>query len=202
MKELASRLRLECPAPAEAADKAQHAFEELFWDPAAGCLYDCILPDGRADDAVRPNQILAVSLPHAPLTGDKAKAIVRTVRDKLLTPRGLRTLSPDSPGYHGRYAGGPDERDAAYHQGTVWPWLLGPYVDAVFAVEKQECARAEAGRILAGLLDSTDEAGLGFVAEVYDGDPPHRPGGCIAQAWSVAAAIHIWKRLEASGGVP
>ena len=202
MKELASRLRLECPAPADTADKARHAFEELFWDPAAGCLYDCVLPDGRTDDAVRPNQILAVSLPHAPLTGDKATAIVRTVRDKLLTPRGLRTLSPDSPGYRGRYAGGPDERDAAYHQGTVWPWLLGPYVDAVFAVEKQECARAEAGRILAGLLDSTDEAGLGFVAEVYDGDPPHRPGGCIAQAWSVAAAIHIWKRLEASGGVP
>jgi len=201
MKELASRLHLECPAPADTADKARQAFEDLFWNPAAGCLYDCILPDGRADDAVRPNQIFAVSLPHAPLTGDKATAVVRTVRDKLLTPRGLRTLSPDSPAYRGRYVGGPDERDAAYHQGTVWPWLLGPYVDAIFAVEKKECARAEAGQILAGLLDSTDEAGLGFIAEVFDGNPPHRPGGCIAQAWSVAAAIHIWKRLEANGGL-
>jgi predicted glycogen debranching enzyme len=201
MKELASRLHLECPAPADTADKAREAFERLFWNPAAGCLYDCILPDGRADDAVRPNQIFAVSLPHAPLTGDKATAVVRTVRDKLLTPRGLRTLAPDSPAYRGRYVGGPDERDAAYHQGTVWPWLLGPYVDAIFAVEKKECARAEAGQILAGLLDSTDEAGLGFIAEVFDGNAPHRPGGCIAQAWSVAAAIHIWKRLEASGGL-
>jgi glycogen debranching enzyme len=158
-----------------------------------------VLPDGHKDAAVRPNQIFAVGLPHAPLAGEKAKAVVRQVREKLLTPRGLRTLSPDDAAYCGRYVGGPDERDAAYHQGTAWPWLLAPYVDAVFAAECPECARAEAAQILAGLLDSMEEAGLGFIGEVYDGDPPHRPGGCIAQAWSVAAAIHIWRRLEAVG---
>jgi predicted glycogen debranching enzyme len=200
-RELAGLLKVDCPAAWVDLVAARRAFEDLFWNARAGCLYDCILPDGRRDGSVRPNQIVAVGLPHAPLSGAKAKAVVRTVRERLLTPRGLRTLAPGETAYRGRYAGGPDERDAAYHQGTAWPWLLGPYVDAVFAVEGRDCARAEAGQVLAGLLDSMEEAGLGFVSEVYDGDPPHRPGGCIAQAWSVAAAIHIWKRLEATGGV-
>jgi predicted glycogen debranching enzyme len=236
MRQVAGRLHLGCPAPPAAVEDARRAFEEVFWNPAAGCLYDCVLPDGRKDASVRPNQILAVGLPHAPLAPaaaqtppsgqpaqmsasvlqaqpgapvpygqrptrqEMAKAVVRKVRERLLTPRGLRTLAPDDPAYRGRYIGGPDDRDAAYHQGTAWPWLLAPYVDAVFAVESKECARAEAGQVLAGLLDSMEEAGLGFIGEVYDGDPPHRPGGCIAQAWSVAAAIHIWKRLEAAGG--
>jgi glycogen debranching enzyme len=190
--------------PASVTDLAcaRRAFEDLFWNEAAGCLYDCVLPDGTRDPTVRPNQIFAVGLPHAPLTGERARAVVRTVREKLLTPRGLRTLSADDPAYRGRYAGGPDPRDAAYHQGTAWPWLLGPYVDAVFAVEDSRCARGEARQILDGLLDSMEEAGLGHISEVFDGDPPHRPGGCIAQAWSVAAAIHIWKRLETTGGLP
>jgi len=204
MDDLAGRLSLPSPTSADEIGRVRKAFGDLFWNPDRSCLYDCILPDGRGDPAIRPNQVLAVGLPHAPISGDRAKAVVRTVRERLLTPRGLRTLAPDEPGYRGRYAGGPDERDAAYHQGTAWPWLLGPYVDAVFAVEDARCARAEAGQILGGLLDSMEEAGLGQIAEVFDGDPPHRPGGCIAQAWSVAAAIHIWKRLtepdaEASG---
>jgi glycogen debranching enzyme len=130
------------------------------------------------------------------------KAVVRTVREKLLTPRGLRTLSPADPAYRGLYAGGADERDGAYHQGTVWPWLSGPYVDAVFAVEEPAVARGEAAQVLAGLLAAMEDEGLGQISEIYDGNPPHRPRGCIAQAWSVAAAIHIWKRLEATGGVP
>ncbi|MGB3087073.1 MAG: amylo-alpha-1,6-glucosidase, partial [Phycisphaerae bacterium] len=118
----------------------------------------------------------------------------------LLTPRGLRSLAPDDSSYCGTYAGGPDERDGAYHQGTAWPWLLGPYVDAIFEVEDFEGARGEATGLLERLLDSMDEAGLGQIGEIFDGDPPHRPRGCIAQAWSVAAAIHIWRRLEATGG--
>jgi predicted glycogen debranching enzyme len=200
--DLAGSLGLAPPASVTDLACARRAFEDLFWNEAAGCLYDCVLPDGTRDPSVRPNQIFAVGLPHAPLTGERARAVVRTVREKLLTPRGLRTLSPDDPAYCGRYAGGPDQRDAAYHQGTAWPWLLGPYVDAVFAVEDAQCARSEARQILDGLLDSMEEAGLGHISEVFDGDPPHRPGGCIAQAWSVAAAIHIWKRLEATGGMP
>ena len=202
MEEMAEALGTDPPDACALRESAAAAFCDLFWNEDAGCLYDCIAPDGSADAAIRPNQIFAVGLPHAPLRGERAKAVVHTVRTRLLTPRGLRTLDPADPSYKGVYRGGPDERDAAYHQGTAWPWLLGPYVDAVFAVECRECARGEASQILAGLARAMDEAGLGQVGEVYDGDPPHRPGGCIAQAWSVAAAIHIRRLLEESGGVP
>jgi predicted glycogen debranching enzyme len=202
MIDLAAALRLPPPATPEEVARARQSFLNLFWNPEKECLYDCVFPDGRRDPAIRPNQILAVGLPHAPVTGKHALAVVRTVRAHLLTPRGLRTLAPGDAAYRPRYVGGPDERDAAYHQGTVWPWLLGPYVDAVLATEDLRCARGEAGQILAGLLDSMEEAGLGQISEIFDADPPHAPRGCIAQAWSVAAAIHIWKRLEATGGVP
>ncbi len=202
MEEMALALGEEAPAPCALRRRARDAFENLFWNDETACLYDCVFPDGRRDPAIRPNQIFAVGLPHAPLTGKRATSVVRTVCAKLLTPRGLRTLARGDPSYKGTYGGGPDERDAAYHQGTAWPWLLGPYVDALFKVGPRDRARAEAGEILADLLDSMDEAGLGFLSEVFDGDPPHRPGGCIAQAWSVAAAIHIWRVLETTGGVP
>ncbi|MBE3069647.1 MAG: hypothetical protein IMZ66_05360 [Planctomycetes bacterium] len=202
VEEMAADLGQAPPAACAMRAKARDAFEALFWNAEAACLFDCAFPDGLRDPAVRPNQVFAVGLPHAPLRGRRAEAVVRAVRKKLLTPRGLRTLAPNDPSYQGMYEGGPDERDAAYHQGTVWPWLLGPYVDAVFAAEPRRCARGEAAQVLAGLLDATEEAGLGQISEVYDGDPPHRPGGCIAQAWSVAAAVHVWRRLEATGGVP
>jgi len=202
VEEMAAALGEAPPAACASRAKTRDAFEALFWNDEAACLYDCVLPDAPRDASIRPNQVFAVGLPHAPLAGARAKAVVRMVREKLLTPRGLRTLSPDDPAYKGTYRGGPDQRDAAYHQGTAWPWLLGPYVDAVFAAESRRCARGEAAQVLAGLLDSMHEAGLGQIGEVFDGDPPHRPGGCIAQAWSVAAAIHVWRRLEATGGVP
>jgi predicted glycogen debranching enzyme len=202
MRDLAAKLKVDPPASADEIDRARRSFSSLFWNPDRGCLFDCVFPDGRRDPAIRPNQILAVGLPHPALAGDQARAVLRTVQERLLTPRGLRTLSPDDPLYRGRYEGGPDERDAAYHQGTVWPWLLGPYVDALMAVEDPLCARGQASQLLAGLLDSTEQAGLGHVSEIFDGDPPHTPRGCIAQAWSLAAAIHIWKRLEETGGVP
>jgi len=202
MEDLAEALAVEPPTACSLRGRARDAFEPLFWNEAAGCLYDCIAPDGSPDAAVRPNQMFAVGLPHAPLRGERARAVVKVVRERLLTPRGLRTLDPADPAYNGVYRGDPDERAAAYHQGAAWPWLLGPYADAVFAVECRECARGEAAQILSGLEQVMDEACLGFISEVYDGDPPHRPGGCIAQAWSVAAAIHLRRRLEESGGVP
>jgi predicted glycogen debranching enzyme len=202
VKELAERLGEPPPEAVAVLPRARKAFEPLFWNDETGCLFDCVLPDGTRDAAIRPNQIFAVSLPHAPLAGQRAKSVVRTVCAKLMTPRGLRTLASSDPAYKRRYEGGPDERDGAYHQGTVWPWLLGPYVDAVLKTECESCARAEASQILDGLLDATEEAGLGTISEVFDGDAPHRPGGCIAQAWSVAAAIHVWKCLEAAGGPP
>ena len=198
MRDVAARLGLVSPPAADLTRRARAAFKAAFWNPAAGCLYDCLYPDGRADASIRPNQVLAVGLPHAPLSGEPARAVVRTVRERLLTPRGLRTLAPDDPAYRGRYEGGPAERDAAYHQGTAWPWLLGPYADAVLKVERAECARGECVQLLEGLLDAL-EAGLGQIAEIFDGDPPHRPRGCIAQAWSVAAALHLWRLV---GGKP
>ncbi|MGB2997051.1 MAG: amylo-alpha-1,6-glucosidase [Phycisphaerae bacterium] len=199
MDELAPALGADLP-PAADLPRLRRAFADLFWNDRAGCLHDCIRPDGTPDASLRPNQILAVGLPHAPLAGERARRVVRVVRERLLTPRGLRSLAPDDSSYCGTYAGGPDERDGAYHQGTAWPWLLGPYVDAIFEVEDFEGARGEATGLLERLLDSMDEAGLGQIGEIFDGDPPHRPRGCIAQAWSVAAAIHIWRRLEATGG--
>jgi 4-alpha-glucanotransferase len=193
MEDLAETLGREPPEACGLGEGARAAFDAAFWNDRAGCLFDCLYPDGRADASVRPNQIFAVGLPYAPLSGDRAKRVVAVVRYRLLTPRGVRTLARDDPSYRGRYEGGPAERDAAYHQGTVWPWLLGPYGDAVFRVERAECARGECTQLLEGLLDAMDEAGLGQIGEIFDGDPPHRPGGCIAQAWSVAAAIHLWR---------
>jgi len=201
-EEMAEALGETPPTPCALREGARDAFEDLFWNAETACLYDCVFPDGRRDPAIRPNQIFAAGLPHAPLTGKRAKSVVRTVCAKLMTPRGLRTLARGDSSYKGTYGGGPDERDAAYHQGTVWPWLLGPYVDALFAVEPRDCARAQARQILEYLVATMDEAGLGFLSEVFDGDPPHRPGGCIAQAWSVAAAIHIGRVLEGTGGPP
>jgi len=201
-EEMAEALGEAPPTPCALREGARDAFEDLFWNAETACLYDCVFPDGQRDPAIRPNQIFAVGLPHAPLAGKRAKSVVRTVCAKLMTPRGLRTLAPGDPSYKGTYGGGPDERDAAYHQGTVWPWLFGPYVDALFAVEPRDCARAQARQILEYLVATMDEAGLGFISEVFDGDPPHRPGGCIAQAWSVAAAIHIGRVLEGTGGPP
>jgi len=204
MRRLADDLGLDAPPAAAGVARAREAFVRLFWNEKAECLYDCVFPDGTRDAAIRPNQILAVGLPDGPLAADRerSRAGVRTVRAHLLVPRGLRTLSPSDPAYCARYEGGPDERDAAYHQGTAWPWLVGPYVDATMFVEDPRCARGEAAQILAGLLDAMEEGCLGQIDEIFDGDPPHRPRGAVAQAWSVAAAVHVWRRLEATGGLP
>jgi predicted glycogen debranching enzyme len=164
-----------------AAGRARDSFTALFWNAASGCLYDVIDGDMR-DASMRPNQIIAVSLCHRMLPLDKAKAVVDAVAKHLLTPYGLRTLAPGDPRYRGRYEGDPASRDSAYHQGTVWPWLMGPFVSAYANVYGQDpdCL-GELQRYAAGAL--------GQVPEVFDGDPPHRPGGCIAQAWSVAALM-------------
>jgi glycogen debranching enzyme len=146
------------------------------------------------DAAFRPNQIFAVGgLPFSLLEGPKAAAVVEAVERRLLTPLGLRTLARDEPGYHPRYEGGILERDGAYHQGTVWPWLLGPFVEAWLRVRGRTAgAKAEARRLfLEPLLRHLDEAGLGHISEVADGDAPHHPGGCPFQAWSVSEAIRL-----------
>jgi glycogen debranching enzyme len=172
------------------------AFREAFWNPNRGCLGD-VFHNGALDTAVRPNQIFAVSLPFSPLPAVQQASVVQTVRGQLLTPCGLRTLSPADPAYRGRYEGGPAERDGAYHQGTVWPWLLGAFGEAclrVAADPKQE--RENLRRYLRTFLTHhLGEAGIGSVSELFDGSPPHRPNGCIAQAWSVAELIRLYKLL-------
>lgn len=146
--------------------------------------------DWRADERLRPNQIIAASLPYSPLTRDQAAAVVRTVEQTLLTPYGLRTLEPSHPDYRGRYEGDLFQRDSAYHNGTVWPWLIGPFIEAFLRANGlTRGTRAQAQAWLDPLLSALDGepgSGDGFLAEVYDGEAPHRPSGCPAQAWSVA----------------
>jgi glycogen debranching enzyme len=162
------------------ADRVRESFRRLFWNQAAGCLYDVVGPE---DGAIRPNQIFAVGLPHRMLEPAQERSVVETVERDLLTPYGLRTLAPSDPKYRGRYGGDQWHRDSAYHQGTVWPWLLGPYAVAYRYVYGR--SPDVFGELRRYMMDE----GVGQVPEVFDGDAPHRAGGCIAQAWSVAALV-------------
>ncbi|CAN5266861.1 amylo-alpha-1,6-glucosidase [soil metagenome] len=174
------------------AAQARESFQASFWNEAAGCLYDYIDDAGVPNADLRPNQILAVSLPHAILDGERARRVVETVERELLTPYGLRSLSPHDPAYRGRYEGGPYERDTAYHQGTVWGWLIGPFITAYLKVHRRTPASlANARRMTQFFRTHLAEAGLGQVSEIFDGDPPHTPRGCIAQAWSVAELLRL-----------
>ena len=168
---------------------ASRSFNRLFWNDVTGCLYD-VLSDGPADPSIRPNQIFAVSLAHSMLASDRARRVVEKVQQHLLTPYGLRTLAPSDPQYQGQYTGGPVERDRAYHQGTVWPWLMGPFITAYVRVNGgSEAARRQAGEWLAPLEDHLTDGGLGHISEIFCGDAPQKPCGCIAQAWSVAEIL-------------
>jgi predicted glycogen debranching enzyme len=173
------------------AARAHASFNRKFWNEEAGCLYDVI--DGeRLDAAIRPNQIFAVSLPHTMLDEERARRVVERVERDLFTPYGLRSLAPDDPQYRGRYAGDALSRDGAYHQGTVWAWLMGPFITAYLKVSGgSEGAREKARGWLAPFQKHLSEAGLGQVSEVFDADWPHAPGGCIAQAWSVAELLRV-----------
>jgi predicted glycogen debranching enzyme len=171
------------------AARARESFGRLFWNEDAGCLFDVVNGDAR-DGSIRPNQIIAASLTHSMLAAEKARRVVETVERKLLTPFGLRSLAPSDPQYHGRYEGGPESRDGVYHQGTVWAWLLGPFITAyVKAHGRSAASRRQAARWLAPLAEHLSDAGLGHVSEIFDGDAPHRPRGCVAQAWSVAELL-------------
>jgi len=171
------------------AGRAAAAFAPLFWNEAAGCLYDVV--DGKTrDGAIRPNQIFAVSLFHKILPVDLAKRVVEKVEQYLLTPYGLRTLATSDPQYRGRFEGDPASRDGAYHQGTVWPWLIGPFLTGYLEVNgHSDEAHAQALKWLAELRRYANDEGCGQIPEVFDGDAPHRPGGCMAQAWSVAEVL-------------
>jgi predicted glycogen debranching enzyme len=165
------------------------SFNREMWNEAGGYLFD-VVTEGKPDSSIRPNQIFAVSLPHSMLTPKRAKQVVSIAQQHLLTPYGLRTLAPSDPQYHGQYTGDAVSRDGAYHQGTVWPWLIGPFITAYVKVNGgSESARRQAEQWLTPLEDHLEDAGLGHISEIFDGDAPHRPVGCIAQAWSVAEVL-------------
>lgn len=179
------------------ADRVQASFRAKFWNSARNCLYD-VLGDDRPDAKLRPNQIFAVSLIHPVLTAvEEQRAVVRIVETELLTPVGLRTLERGDPEYRGRYEGDQRERDAAYHQGTVWPWLLGPFVTAYLRAFGRTPETLDRCRdVLSGIEEELNRGCLGTLAEIYDGDPPHRPAGCPAQAWSIAETLRIAALLK------
>jgi predicted glycogen debranching enzyme len=169
------------------ADRVRESFERAFWNEARGHLDDVV-----GDPALRPNQLFALSLPFPLLSGERRKSVVRAVERKLLTPFGLRTLAADEPGYVARYRGGPAERDGSYHQGTVWPWLLGPYIRAWLCAYGRSAENIEHCRgLLRSLEEHLSDACLGSISEVFDAEAPHRAGGAPAQAWSVAELLQV-----------
>ena len=176
--------------------EAGHAFLERFVLAEPPYLADR-WKDGQADRAMRPNMVLAAALEWSPLSREQRADVVACARASLLVPCGLRTLAPHENGYQGVYAGGPKQRDEAYHQGTAWPWLLGFYVEAALRANGHDArSKSELRALLDGFAEHLDKAGLGHISEVYDGDPPHRPGGSIAQAWSTAEILRAYKLLE------
>jgi len=189
-------------------NKVRASFCRLFWNESTGCLNDCILPDGTIDTTLRPNQIFAVSLPFSPLTPQQQLSVVNTVQQNLLTPYGLRTLAPSDSRYKGIYTGPQQQRGQAYHQGTVWPYLIGPFVEAYLKVNNvSKKSKRQATEFIEPLMQSAcgetpvrdtayNDSCVGQVCEIFDGDPPHKPKGCIAQAWSVAELIRAYKLIN------
>lgn len=176
---------------------AASSFEDVFWNPETNCLFDVVYraESGNEvkDPAIRPNQIFAAGLPYTMLSPEKEKAVVDRVKHDLLTPFGLRTLSRDNPLYKGQYKGDAINRDIAYHNGTVWPWLLGTYVAAYRKVHNYSKQSLEEMRVLLeGFNAHLEIAGIGTISEVFDGDYPFSPGGCISQSWSVAEVLRAY----------
>jgi len=180
------------------AGKVRTGFCNSFWNDSKGYLNDCILPDGSIDDSLRPNQIFAVSLNFSPLSEQQQASVVGVVQNQLLTPYGLRTLGPDAADYKGEYTGPLQQRDEAYHQGTVWPYLIGPFIEAYLKVNEfsRESKIQAAGFVEPLLQHLTEDGCLGSISEIFDGDTPHKPKGCFAQAWSVAELIRAYQLIN------
>ena len=175
------------------ADKVKSSFNEKFWDDERKCLYD-VLVDDKGDKKTRPNQIFALSLPYPVLDEARWRDVLRVVETELLTPLGLRSLSPLDPDYRGVYVGTLRERDLAYHQGTVWPWLLGPFISAYVRVFADQKTLAFVRQLYTPFIKRMQEGGIGSISEIYDGDPPNTARGCISQAWSVAELLRSYAR--------
>ena len=182
---------------AEEADRVRESFNKRFWSDELGYLFDVV--DGEQGNAshCRPNQIFAISLDHPVLNRARWEAVLDVVQKRLLTPVGLRSLAPDDPDFKSRYFGDLRARDAAYHQGTVWAWLIGPWIDAWLKVHPEDATGAR--RFLDGCIAALDDFGLGTIGEIFDAVEPYTPRGCIAQAWSVAEVLRCWVK---TAGVP
>ncbi|MEO7190704.1 MAG: amylo-alpha-1,6-glucosidase [Vicinamibacterales bacterium] len=181
-----------------AAARTRQSFNHRFWNEQTRHLYDVVDGEQGDDPACRPNQILSMALPHPVLDQTRWSAVLEVAERTLLTPVGLRSLAPGHPDYQARYFGDLKARDAAYHQGTVWGWLIGPFVDAWLRVHPGEETRAR--QFLTGFLPHLDQACVGSISEVFDGENPFTPRGCIAQAWSVAETLRVWRKTGGSAG--
>jgi predicted glycogen debranching enzyme len=179
------------------ADRACHSFNARFWCEERGWLYDVIDGEGPDDASLRPNQLFAIALPHPVLAENRWPAVVDVCREQLLTPVGLRSLGPREADYKPKYSGDLRARDAAYHQGTVWGWLIGPFIDAWLKVHPSE--REGAREFLLGYAPHLGEACLGSISEVFDAEPPFKPRGCISQAWSIAEVLRCWIKTAPAG---
>jgi predicted glycogen debranching enzyme len=179
------------------ADRARESFNRRFWFAGGGYLYDVVDGEAGDDPACRPNQVFAISLDHPVLDRSRWEPVMGVVRERLLTPVGLRSLAPGHPDYKPKYYGDLRSRDAAYHQGTVWGWLIGPFVDAWVKVHPED--RAGARRFLDGFSTHLSSACVGSISEIFDAEPPFTPRGCVAQAWSVAEVLRC---LEKTGAAP
>ena len=188
MEHLATRFDESNTQYGATADKARASFNQMFWNEQAGCLYDVVNGADR-DASIRPNHVIAISLTNTMLSNERASSVLRVVEHELLTSRGLRTLSPSDHNYIGRYEGSPGSRDGAYHQGTVWPWLMGPCITAYVKTFGKKAGREFATKWIENFHEHLHEACLGQVSEIFDGDAPHTPRGCVAQAWSVAELL-------------
>jgi predicted glycogen debranching enzyme len=177
------------------AGRAWDAFNQRFWFAEGGYLYDVVDGEAGDDTACRPNQVFAISLDHPVLVKERWEPVMEIVRQRLLTPVGLRSLAPGHPDYKPRYYGDLRSRDAAYHQGTVWGWLIGPFVDAWQKLHPED--REGARRLLAGFGSHLSEACVGSISEIFDADPPYTPRGCVAQAWSVAEVLRCLDKTGA-----
>ena len=178
----------------EQAARARESFNQRFWNAEAGYLYDVVDGESGNDLSCRPNQLLAISLDHPILDEAHWKAVVDVCRSRLLSPVGLRSLAPGDPNYKPKYDGDLRSRDAAYHQGTIWSWLIGPFVDAWLKVNPGDLAGAR--RCLEGFVPQLDEAAIGSISEIFDAEPPYTPRGCMAQAWGVAEVLRCWVKTE------
>ena len=192
LAEIAARIDADATAYAEQAERTRRGFER-FWNADVDCCFDVIDGEDGDDGSLRPNQLFAVSLHHSPLSPSRQRAVVDACSRELLTSHGLRSLAPGHADYVGTYGGDQAQRDGAYHRGTVWGWLIGPFVSAHWRVYGDA---AQVRQILQPLIQHLDDACVGSVSEVFDGDPPFTPRGCFAQAWSVSEVLRTWRQTQ------